>query len=185
MRIDTPMNEWPLVDANIQMLVQGLELIARLDDESYAEECVVPGASHPRVVLKVGSHFRHCLDFYMCFLRGLAAGAIDYDSRERNEGVEKSRTAAMSRIKFIVAVLSRLTTVDCLREVQVRMESMDLRVEHRNWSVSSLRRELQFLLSHTVHHYAFIALALRLQGVEPGTEFGVAPSTLAYWRKTV
>ena len=29
-----------------------------------------------------------------------------------------------------------------------------------------------------------IALALRLQGFEPSAEFGVAPSTLAYWRQT-
>jgi hypothetical protein len=51
------------------------------------------------------------------------------------------------------------------------------------WSYSSIGRELQFLLSHTIHHYALIALALRLQGYEPSAEFGVAPSTLQYWRK--
>jgi hypothetical protein len=50
---------------------------------------------------------------------------------------------------------------------------------------STVARELQFLLSHTVHHYALIALILRLQGFEPGEEFGVAPSTLAHWRREV
>ena len=47
------------------------------------------------------------------------------------------------------------------------------------WSRSSLLRELQFALSHTVHHYAIIARQLRERGAEPGADFGVAPSTLA------
>jgi len=37
-----------------------------------------------------------------------------------------------------------------------------------------------FLLSHTVHHYALISVALKLQGIDPGEEFGIAPSTLRY-----
>jgi hypothetical protein len=44
-------------------------------------------------------------------------------------------------------------------------------------------RELQFLLSHTVHHYALMALILRLQGFNPAAEFGVAPSTLQHWER--
>jgi hypothetical protein len=48
------------------------------------------------------------------------------------------------------------------------------------WSGTSVGRELQFLVSHTVHHYAVIAAMLRPQGVEPGADFGVAPSTLVY-----
>ena len=51
------------------------------------------------------------------------------------------------------------------------------------WSATSVVRELQFLASHTVHHYAVIAAMLRPQGVEPGDDFGVAPSTLQYERE--
>ena len=46
---------------------------------------------------------------------------------------------------------------------------------------SSLARELQFLTSHTIHHFAVIALILRAMDVEVDREFGVAPSTLRYW----
>ena len=49
------------------------------------------------------------------------------------------------------------------------------------WADSSVERELQVLLSHTVHHYALIAVALRLHGHPVDEEFGVAPSTLRYW----
>ena len=41
-------------------------------------------------------------------------------------------------------------------------------------------RELLFLISHTVHHFALIAFMLRSFGIEPGDKFGVAPSTLRY-----
>ena len=34
--------------------------------------------------------------------------------------------------------------------------------------------------AHTVHHYALIAIASRLQGIFPDASFGVAPSTLKY-----
>jgi hypothetical protein len=51
------------------------------------------------------------------------------------------------------------------------------------WAASSLARELQFTLSHTVHHYALIALILRLQGFAPPADFGVAPATLQQWQR--
>jgi hypothetical protein len=45
---------------------------------------------------------------------------------------------------------------------------------------SSASRELQVLSSHTVHHFALIAMTLRMHGVEMDPGFGMAPSTLRY-----
>jgi len=45
---------------------------------------------------------------------------------------------------------------------------------------SSVSRELQVLSSHTIHHFALIAMTLRLHGVEMDPDFGMAPSTLRY-----
>ncbi len=42
---------------------------------------------------------------------------------------------------------------------------------------STLERELAMLASHTVHHYAIVALLLRIKGVVVPETFGVAPST--------
>ena len=47
-------------------------------------------------------------------------------------------------------------------------------------TTTSVLRELEFLLSHTIHHYALVAVMARIQGCEPGPTFGVAPSTLKY-----
>jgi hypothetical protein len=44
---------------------------------------------------------------------------------------------------------------------------------------STLARELRALASHTIHHYALVAVVLRLRGVAVPAHFGVAPSTWA------
>lgn len=43
-------------------------------------------------------------------------------------------------------------------------------------------RELQFLLSHTVHHFALIATLLERFEIGVPEDFGIAPSTLKYWQ---
>jgi hypothetical protein len=45
---------------------------------------------------------------------------------------------------------------------------------------STVTRELQVLSSHTVHHFALIALTLRAHGVQIEPDFGTTPSTLRY-----
>jgi len=59
----------------------------------------------------------------------------------------------------------------------VRMENAEVDVHLR----SSISRELQALSSHTIHHFALIAVTLRLHGFEVDPEFGMSPSTLQYW----
>ena len=46
--------------------------------------------------------------------------------------------------------------------------------------VTSLARELEFLVSHTVHHYALVAVLAHAHGVIMPADFGMAPSTLKY-----
>ena len=41
-------------------------------------------------------------------------------------------------------------------------------------------RELEFAISHTIHHHALIKERLRHLGIEFDEKFGVAPSTLEY-----
>jgi len=45
---------------------------------------------------------------------------------------------------------------------------------------TSIKRELAFLLSHTIHHYAIVAIICRLQGLSVEDDFGIAPSTLRH-----
>ena len=73
-----------MIDEVIDVLKQGRDLLHRIDDDIFLQT-IPPIFNYP-----VGSHIRHCLDFYVCFLNGMKTRRIDYDSRERDES-EKHR----------------------------------------------------------------------------------------------
>lgn len=158
-----------LVEENQAVLEQGSSLLEQIDDATYVELTAKR---------KLGNHFRHCLDFYQCFLRGLEQGVIDYDRRDRDSSVETSRAAALNGFRSLIDRLGLLPRREA-QGVQVTSKgywtSDDLQT-----SSSSVERELQFLQSHTIHHYALIASVLRERGVPVDSEFGVSPSTLRH-----
>lgn len=166
-----------LIFKNIEFLRQGRELIARLDDGLYCAS--VPPLSQSGV----GVHFRHCLDYYRCFLAGLPSRRIDYDARLRDPQLETDRRIGMERIDQLSQQLHSAAELDADLRLLISVDNPA--GEHRDllWSPSTLMRELQSLISHTVHHYALIAMLLRSRGCEPDPEFGVAPSTLEHWRE--
>jgi hypothetical protein len=158
---------------SIHLLEQARAILARLDDATYTRH----SALNPDGT--IGRHLRHCLDFYLCFLDGLALGRVDYTHRERDADVEQHRDAAATCIDDLLRGLNEIE-VGGHRPILVRDEEGPGAPAAAGWSRSSVARELQSLSSHTLHHLAFIALLLRSFGVEPGTHFGVAPSTLRH-----
>ena len=130
----------------------------------------------------VGRHMRHCVDFYERFLDGLPTGRIDYADRRRDPTIESSRVVALTRLADLEQRLAAPTGLDPRRSILVRPEDDD--VDPRNpgaWFRSSIGRELRFLASHTVHHFALIAVLLRTLGHPTDPAFGVSPSTLRRW----
>jgi hypothetical protein len=153
---------------NIEALRQGEKLLQRMSDVVYTRpaELVFEGT--------VGAHIRHNLDHYICFLNGLENGCIDYSARQRNSRLERDRSYAL-------AEMSRLQV--CLENVAEDMADASLLVKRDvgpGQAGSSVKRELEFLLSHTTHHYAMVAIICRLNNLSVEEEFGVAPSTLRY-----
>lgn len=154
-------------------LKQSITLLEKLDDRLYAETNGLPVQSG------VGVHLRHCIDFYECFLRGAKTRRVNYNERERETLVETDRNFAITKLQIIISELESLTIEDDV-SLLVCVENGDAD-NPSSWCQSSFSRELQFLLSHTTHHYALIALLLKLRGHEVDKEFGITPSTLKYW----
>ncbi len=156
-----------------EVLAQGLEVIERLPAELYAS---VPGElAHNGA----GSHFRHVHDYYRCFLRDVETGRIDYDRRVRDERFETESAYAAEQLRDTIQRLGELSAELTDREVEVRMDADP--ADPNPWSRSTVNRELRFLVSHTIHHYALIAMILKVQEFSCGDDFGVAPSTLQHW----
>lgn len=158
-----------LVEQNVQLLRQAEELIERTPEALYAAPALG--------MQSIGPHFRHCFDFYFCLLRGMSEGRVDYNARRQGCLVETSRAAALREVSGLIAAMSVLA--DIRHELRVRAElGPDDEAGSEVWFDSSLDRELEFLQSHTTHHYALIALMARAHGVAVGAQFGYARSTL-------
>ena len=162
----------PLIETNVRWLRQALVLLERLDDLTYAAS---PRGMEPH---RAGGHLRHVVEFYQTFINGLATPHIDYDARRRDTAIENSRVAAGAAIRSIIRYLENSPFVRADGILWVRME--DAEAAGGGFLASSVARELQVLSSHTIHHFALIAVTLRAHGVTLDPDFGMAPSTLRY-----
>ena len=159
---------------NIESLRQGITLLERITPSLYAQSnnhCFNSG---------IGSHIRHNLDHYFSFLKSYRQGRVDYEDRERDVRIESDPAHAILCIKKVIERLKHISLVDLDAPVEVKADSASPDKEFPIWSDSTVRRELQFILHHAVHHYALISIICKLAGFQPDTEFGIAPSTLRY-----
>jgi len=157
-----------LVLSLIEELEKGIALINQIDERIYTAK--------PDDTGSIGSHFRHNLDFVTNFLKGVGSLEINYCLRERRIEVEQDREFAVNAFEKTVSGNRELELETLNETVRVKSE-----VDDSLWTTSSIARELEFVHSHTVHHYALVAAKMRALGVELPREFGVAPSTLKYW----
>jgi uncharacterized damage-inducible protein DinB len=157
------------LEGNLLVLQQGLDLLDRLSDADYRDSGIDRSA--------VGAQYRHILDHYRCLLEGLDDGQIDYDRRRRDPELEANRSAAARATDEVLDRLRLLARTAPDLPLQVRQSAGAGEGDHPQGS--SLGRELLFLVSHTVHHFAIIKLLLAERGVECHPDLGVAPSTLA------
>jgi hypothetical protein len=129
----------------------------------------------------VGPHLRHILEHYEQFLSGLERRVLDYDARARDAEVEESVAAARLRFRSAIEQLRRLGDKNCPAELAV-MLCGGLDGGERFQSISSGERELLFLASHAVHHYAIIRDRLLQCGCPLSLDFGKAPATIRHER---
>lgn len=160
-----------LIRANLHYLKQAEALLNRLDDALFSQPVAnFYGSS-------VGGHLRHCLEHYLSFLAGMESGKVDYDDRKRDVELETVTRKAIAVSGQVAVRLERLLEAEAPVGLLVKM---DCGCEEIEWQPSTIGRELQFLVSHTVHHYAMIGGICRALDVELEEDFGVAPSTIRH-----
>ncbi len=153
-------------------LALNLELLGQTET---AIELLADGFSTPAAGgATPGAHFRHLLDHYQCLLGGLEAGRVDYHERQRDRGTESNPALALA--------VCRACREELLRATGSRMEEVvHVRTGHdpaeRDWAATTVKRELAFCASHTLHHLAIVKMMARERGVDLGEHVGVARST--------
>ncbi len=168
---------------NLAALGQALGLLAGLDAELYTRP--VPACFNSTA----GAHLRHVIEHYTSFLSGVRGGLVDYEARARDSRIETEPGYALACIERLGVELRELADDGRNRRLRVRSETAggpdrepDANGTEREepWADSCVLRELEYLLSHTVHHYALIGVICGLAGHAVPKDFGLAPSTLRF-----
>ena len=121
----------------------------------------------------IGQHIRHCIEHYdELFMAYDEKRVVRYHARPRNMEVETDSTVAASRLRFICNQLDRIGS----KNTSLKVADNDIAEP----SKSSLSRELEFLASHTVHHFALITVIANKFEINVPENFGIAPATLKY-----
>jgi uncharacterized damage-inducible protein DinB len=154
-------------------------LIRLLDEVASMLVRVTPPAYTARPLLSVsgsiGEHVRHVLDHVAAFAAARHSQVLSYDRRERGTALETDSGAALRAIVHLKAVLTNADGMGVDEPILVSAilsrggEPMPMR--------STLRRELAFVVSHTIHHQALIAVLLAITGSQVPDAFGLSPST--------
>ena len=163
-----------LIRCNTNTLASAAALIKKLPKDKYNH------VERPYFESCLGKHMRHILDHYLCFARDLDSGVIDYEQRNRDTRLESDREYTLCVIADICHFLNSLESRSGGDSPVKVLLCNDVSLPLGEATHSSIRRELQFLQGHAVHHYALIATMLRFYGLEVAREFGIAPSTLVH-----
>jgi hypothetical protein len=157
-----------LLHFNQQMLGQALKLVAAHG-----------GLGRPRYEGLAGSHLRHVIEHYRALVFPSVKGVVDYDQRKRERDLEVNPASATA---LLLALQQALQTwpAGCL-DTAVCVKGQGGTGGEFEFSVmSSLGRELAFVASHTVHHFALLLDYCQQHFISTPTHFGKAPSTVAH-----
>ncbi|MCY7350627.1 MAG: hypothetical protein LH606_08155 [Cytophagaceae bacterium] len=159
-----------LQEQNLHILHQLTDLLAQLSAEVYTQPLAL---LHEHTI---GQHVRHIAEFYQCLLSHPAGATtpdvVNYDTRRRDLVLETDPVAA-SQALLDAAIALKLPHTD----TQLILEDGE-----GQRLMTSLSRELSYLIEHTVHHMAILKIALNsaYPSIQVPDHFGVAHSTLRH-----
>lgn len=152
---------------------QAIMLLESLTDKEY-QKLISPHFSS-----SIGAHIRHIIDHFLALQNGIEGGHINYNIRHRHNQVEQSTQAAIEALKAINLWLCDLDEKICQSSVLVTSE-IDISHTKSATCNSTLERELVFVSSHAIHHYALIRIMCGMQNKVIPQFFGYAPATITH-----
>lgn len=175
-----------IIESNLTLLSSITTLIDTLSQEQFIKVNV------PCFSASFGKHLRHIVDHYLCFQRDFSLedtkfaehSCINYDLRTRNVQLEYDKKYALVVLldieNYLKALKSSVQSGKLGNSPLFILLCSDAALPQGQHTRSFLERELQFLHGHTIHHFALMAVILRLQNIDVDKNFGMAPSTIQY-----
>jgi len=162
-----------LIDSALEILAQGEALLGEIENDNYTRKTVVAFNA------SIGGHYRHCLDHFRSLLDAVIVGDLNYDHRERGTLVENDRFAALNATRELRVGFQSLSPEGLVRELNVTCRTSYSATASQS-CVSTVAREMMYVVAHAVHHFALIGIMGGLMGLRLPAGFGVAPSTLKH-----
>jgi hypothetical protein len=160
---------------SIQQTLEELKCVLLLmDDKQFSTPLRIFSDS------SIGMHARHILEFYQCLLMQCnQKQVINYDKRKRDLMLQSNLEYFTLTVNSVIETLENLDTNMLNHPLSITSDDEGDQATPIN---SSLGRELQYNLEHTIHHAAFIKIGVLslLPDVHLPKTFGVAPSTLRH-----
>ena len=167
------MNFFSLRSAVKDILGQGLLLLDRVNDETYARP------NQGVYSASIGAHYRHVLDHFLCLSNSIRTRVVNYDHRERNPELENSSSYARFVTEQLMEEFSALEEAAFRASCSVTY-SVGYDGDEPSEVPSNLARELMFCVGHAIHHFAILKLLCAAVAIPLPYEFGIAPSTLKH-----
>lgn len=159
-----------LLRFNMEVIAQAIALVEGLAQQG-AETYAKP----------FGAHLRHVIEHHEALLMPVEAGVVDYDQRPRDRRLERDPSHALSRLHALLHLLSAWPAAHGLGPLRVR--GIGGVAGDFSFSLpSSPARELAFVASHAIHHFALLHAPALQAGIAVGAAFGWAPATVAHDR---
>jgi uncharacterized damage-inducible protein DinB len=155
-----------------ELLTQLQDIIDQLEDGHFSAPVAILNSA------TLGQHMRHTIEFFLCLMDGKTNGSINYDERKHDVFIEQNPQLAIRVIESIQEFLKK------------EPQDFDMLLM-ANYSIvddvdqvipSSFYRELAYNIEHTIHHMAFLKIAIRndFDYVTLPKHFGVASSTVRH-----
>ena len=164
-----------LVEGDLESIDQVIGFTRGLSEQNYQY------LARPYIGSSIGQHLRHALDMYKALRKALETSVVDYNLRRRGDPVEVDRNLALAELGETQGWLLNITPIIQGQAVIVKTETT---LSHRKIESyqSSFGRELGFVTSHLIHHFAIMVSIARIAGEQVDPEMGLAPATVNYVR---
>lgn len=165
-----------MFDSQLEIVQQAKQFLTDISEVDYSS------VLQPHMSGSAGVHMRHILDHYQALMTGHEIGLVDYNKRNRFSQTEVDPSAALEQWSVIETWLAHACWLPGDTRIQVQSETS---IEHTEYAQvpSTLSRELVFVSSHAIHHFALLAIIRSIQGKPCSENFGIAPATATFLRQ--
>ena len=155
----------------IEVIRQLTNLLRQLQPQEYSQSLMVLNGS------SISQHSRHIIEFYQCLLKGLHSGVVDYDARERNLMLEDDLYFTIDCLNTIEKSILTLENPN-----QPLLLSVSYSPDNQDFIETNFKREMVYLVEHSIHHFALIRIGLQenFSEIIIPNDFGVAYSTVKH-----